>query len=137
MSYKKDNPISKPPSYSDISTNFSRNAVSGDLVRLTEADAVKRSIKNLVITNKYERLLDPNIGAGINALLFEPMTPLTTIAIREAISDVLKFYEPRAVLETLDVIPDYDQQQYYVNLVFSLRSNQQRATVEFFLDRIR
>jgi phage baseplate assembly protein W len=137
MSYKKDNPIKAPASYSDISTNFSRNAVTGDVVRLLESDAVKRSIKNLVVTNKYERLLNPTLGAGLISLLFEQMSPLITITIRDQIATVIETYEPRANIETLDVIPDYDRQSYYVSIVFTLRSTQQRANVEFFLDRIR
>jgi phage baseplate assembly protein W len=137
MSFRKQKPIKPQPNYADISTNFSLNAVNGDVVRLTEMDAVKRAIKNLVMTDKYERLLDPRFGAGINALLFEPMTPMTTMAIRDTIENSITTYEPRADLITLDVVPDEDNQSYYVDLVFSLRSTNQTATVQFFIDRIR
>jgi phage baseplate assembly protein W len=109
MSFRKQKPIKPQPNYADISTNFSLNAVNGDVVRLTEMDAVKRAIKNLVMTDKYERLLDPRFGAGINALLFEPMTPMTTMAIRDTIENSITTYEPRADLITLDVVPDEDE----------------------------
>lgn len=137
MSFRKQKPLKPQPNYSDISTNFGLNAVNSDVVRLTEMDAVKRAIKNLVMTDKYERLLDPRFGAGINALLFEPMTPMTTMAIRDTIENSITTYEPRADLITLDVVPDEDNQSYYVDLVFSLRSTNQTATVQFFIDRIR
>lgn len=137
MSFRKQKPIKPEPIYSDISTNLGLNVVSGDVVRLTEMDAVKRAIKNLVMTEKYERLLDPRFGAGISALLFEPMTPLTTIAMRDAIETSIAAYEPRADLKTLDVVPDYDAQTYYVDIVFSLRNTNQTGTVQFFIDRIR
>ena len=137
MAFRKQKPIKPEPIYSDLSTNFSLNAMTGDVVRLTELDAVKRAIKNIVMTNKYERLLNPRFGAGINDLLFEPMSPLTTITLRDAIEDTIVTYEPRADLITLDVVPDEYSQTYYVDLVFSLRSTNQTGTVQFFIDRIR
>jgi phage baseplate assembly protein W len=137
MAFRKQKPIKPEPIYSDLSTNFSLNAMTGDVVRLTELDAVKRAIKNIVMTNKYERLLNPRFGAGINELLFEPMSPLTTITLRDAIEDTIVTYEPRADLITLDVVPDEYSQTYYVDLVFSLRSTNQTGTVQFFIDRIR
>lgn len=137
MSFRKQKPIKPEPNYSDISTNLSLNAVTGDVVRLTEMDAVKRAIKNLIMTEKYERLLNPRFGAGINSLLFEPMTPLTTITMRDLIETTITTYEPRADLKTLDVVPDYDAQTYYVDIVFSLKSTNQTGTVQFFIDRIR
>jgi phage baseplate assembly protein W len=137
MAFRKQKPIKPEPIYSDLSTNFSLNAMTGDVVRLTEMDAVKRAIKNLIMTNKYERLLDPRFGAGINALLFEPMTPLVTITIRDTIETSISTYEPRADLKTVDVVPDYDGQTYYVDIVFSLRNTNQTGTVQFLIDRIR
>ena len=137
MSFRKQKPIKPEPIYSDLSTNFSLNAMTGDVARLTELDAVKRAIKNLIMTEKYERLLNPRFGAGINALLFEPMSPLTTITMRDAIETSITTYEPRAVLKTLDVVPDYNSQTYYVDIVFSLRNTNQTGTVQFFIDRIR
>lgn len=137
MSFRKENPIKSPPKYSDFSAQFGRNRMTNDVVRLTEMDAVKRAVKNLIMTDKYERLLDPKIGAGIRALLFEPMTPLTTIAIRDVISDTLSRYEPRAVVDQINVEPDYDRQSYYITIIFSLQSTEQVASVEFFLNRIR
>jgi len=112
-------------------------ADTNDLVQLTELDAVKRAVKNLILTDKYERLLNPRIGSGIKALLFEPMTPITTISIRDAITNTLVEFEPRAILNDVDVQPDYDRQTYYVTIIFSIRSTEQVGTVEFFLTRIR
>lgn len=137
MSFRKENPIKKPPTYSDFSAQFGRNRITNDLVQLTEIDAVKRAIKNLIMTDKYERLLNPRIGAGIRALLFEQMTPLTTMSIRDVISNTLSEFEPRAIVDQVDVQPDYDRQSYYITIIFSMRSTEQVGTVEFFLNRIR
>jgi phage baseplate assembly protein W len=89
------------------------------------------------MTDKYERLLDPNLGAGVSELLFEQMTPLTTIALRETIIQTLKQYEPRINIDTVDVTPDYDRNTYFVSIAFSLIRNEQVGTVEFLLNRIR
>lgn len=128
----------KQPTYSDFSTAFSRNPVNNDLVRVTEFNAVKRSVRNLILTNKYERLLDPAIGGNVQSLLFEPMDAMTSVLIRNAIELTLQNYEPRAIINQINVQPDYDNQRYFIQIVFSLKTNQQNSTtVEVFLDRIR
>ena len=137
MAFRKEKPIKPEPIYSDLSTNFSLNAMTGDVVRLTEMDAVKRAIKNLIMTEKYERLLDPRFGAGINALLFEPMSPMITMTLRQIIEENIRTYEPRADIKTIDVVPDEYSQTYYIDIVFSLRNTNQTGTVQFFIDRIR
>ena len=137
MSFRKQKPIKPEPIYSDLSTNFSLNAMTGDVVRLTELDAVKRAVKNLIMTEKYERLLDPRFGAGINALLFEPMSPMITMTLRQIIEENIRTYEPRADVKTIDVVPDEYNQTYYIDIVFSLRNTNQTGTVQFFIDRIR
>jgi phage baseplate assembly protein W len=137
MSFRKQKPIKPEPIYSDLSTNFSLNAMTGDVVRLTELDAVKRAIKNLIMTEKYERLLDPRFGAGINALLFEPMSPMITMTLRQIIEENIRTYEPRADIKTIDVVPEEYSQTYYIDIVFSLRNTNQTGTVQFFIDRIR
>lgn len=137
MSFRKENPIKAPPTYSDFSASFSRNLVTNDVVRLTDIDAVKRSVKNLIVTDKYERLLNPSIGAGISELLFEQMTPLTTIALRETIIQTLSEFEPRINIDTVDVTQDYDRNTYYISIAFSLVRNEQVGTVEFILNRVR
>jgi phage baseplate assembly protein W len=137
MSFRKENPIKTPPTYSDFSASFSRNVITNDVVRLNDIDAVKRSVKNLIVTDKYERLLDPELGAGISELLFEQMTPLTTVALRETIIQTLNRYEPRINIDTIDVTPDYDRNSYFISIAFSLVRNEQVGTVEFLLNRIR
>jgi phage baseplate assembly protein W len=137
MAFRKENPIKAPPTYSDFSASFSRNVITSDVVRLADIDAVKRSVKNLIITDKYERLLNPTIGAGISELLFEQMTPLTTIAIRDTIIQTLNEFEPRINIDTIDVTPDYDRNTYFVSIAFSLVRNEQVGIVEFLLNRIR
>jgi phage baseplate assembly protein W len=123
--------------YSDISTQFIQHPVSGDVSRIVDFEAVRRSIRNLILTDKYERLLDPNIGSNINRVLFEPMDAATATVLQNYIREAIKNYEPRAKLEDVQVIPDYDRNSYVVTIYFSVIFSEEIQTVEFFLTRIR
>jgi phage baseplate assembly protein W len=127
----------KLPTFSDVSANFTKSIVSGDVVRTIDSEAVKRSIRNLIFTKKYERLIDPKIGADIESFLFEPIDAITTMSIKKAIETTLKNYEPRASIQEVLVQADYDRQRYNVSIRFSLLNSSVQNTVELFLDRIR
>jgi phage baseplate assembly protein W len=127
----------KQPTYSDISTNLTKSVISSDVVRVIDSESVKRSIRNLIFTRKYERLLDPKIGADIQSFLFEPIDALTTMSIKKAIETTLRNYEPRASIDQVIVQADYDLQRYFVIVEFSLLNSSVQNTVELFLDRIR
>ena len=127
----------KQPTFSDVSTNFTKSIISSDVVRTIESEAVKRSIRNLIFTRKYERLLDPRIGADIQSFLFEPIDALTTMSIKKAIETTIKNYEPRVSLQEVVVQADYDTQRYFVIIDFTILNSSVQNTVELFLDRIR
>lgn len=123
--------------YSDINTMFAPHPVSGDLARITEFEAVRRSIRNLIMTDKYERILDPKIGSNIRHILFEPMDGSTTAVLQSYIRETINNYEPRALLQDVVVTPDYDNQIYYVSIQFAVTFSESSTNVEFFLNRVR
>jgi phage baseplate assembly protein W len=125
------------PRYTDFTTAFAPHPVSGDLARVTDIDAVKRSIRNLILTDKYERLLNPKIGSNIRAMLFEPMDGATAAALNSYIQETIRNYEPRANLIQVQVVPDYDNNLYSVTIIFGVSFSDQGATIELFLERIR
>lgn len=127
----------KQPIYSDLASSFAKSVISGDVLRTIDSEAVKRSIRNLVFTRKYERLLDPKIGADIQSFLFEPIDAITTMSIKKAIETTIKNYEPRANLQEVTVQADYERQRYFVSISFSVLNSSVQNTVELFLDRIR
>lgn len=129
--------IRNEPQYADFTTQFFEHPVSSDLARITDFEAVRRSIKNLVLTDKYERLLDPNIGSNINRVLFEPVDGSTTIILKDYIVEVIRNYEPRAEVEDVIVIPNYDQNSYNITIYFSVVFSEEIQTVEIFLQRAR
>ncbi len=128
----------KPTSrYSDFTRNFALHPVSSDLARITDFEAVRSSIRNLILTDKYERLLDPNIGSNIRRALFDPMDGATAKVIQDYIRETISNYEPRATLQDVIVIPDYDNNTYTVTIYFSVTFSEEIQTVEFFLTRVR
>lgn len=123
--------------YSDFTIGFGLNPFDGDIAKITDIDAVKRSIVSLVLTDKYERLLDPRIGSSVKKMLFEPMSGLTSMMLKNYIEECITNYEPRAAVEQVIVQPDYDRNSYYVTINFSIRSEEEVQVVQFLLERIR
>ena len=89
--------------FKDIDLNFTRHPVSNDIGTLEDAIAIKRSVRNLIQTNYYERPFHPELGCGVRQLLFENYTPMTSIFLKRKIEEVLQNYEPRISL-TLSLI---------------------------------
>ena len=84
--------------YSDLNLNFTRNPATGDVARLTDIEAVKRSVRNLILTNQFERPFHPEIGSSVRALLFENVTPLNAILLEDRIREVIINFEERALI---------------------------------------
>ena len=82
--------------FKDLNLDFARNTVTNDVVKIEDVEAIKRSVRNLVNTNFYERPFHPELGCGVRQLLFEPFTPVTSIFIKRKVEEVITNYEPRA-----------------------------------------
>jgi len=106
--------------WSDFLTDFDKNPQTGFLAMVTNEDSVKQSIHNLVLTQRTERFYRPGIGSKIFSLLFEPVDEVTTMNIRNAINETLRYNEPRAIIREVQVIPKTDLQMYVVNVIFSI-----------------
>ena len=104
--------------YSDLDLFFFKKQGSGDVNRITDIEAVKRSVRNLVLTNFYEKPFHPEIGSGIRDMLFENMTPITAVVLARKVEDVIENFEPRARLTGVQAIPDFDRNLYEVTVYF-------------------
>ena len=104
--------------YTDLDLFFGKRSSNNDISTVTDIQAVKRSIRNLVQLNHYEKPFHPEIASGIREMLFELMTPITSIMIARKIEDVINNFEPRAILQAVTVIPDYDRNSYEVKIEF-------------------
>ena len=123
--------------YSDLDLDFTRNPVTSDVVKLTDVEAVKRSVKNLIQTNHYERPFHPEIGSDVRAMLFEPMTPLTALNLQRKVAEVLNNFEPRINLQQVLASPDLDRNSYALKILFYVVGSNQPVEVETFLERLR
>jgi hypothetical protein len=123
--------------YSDFHKDLRVSPISKDLALMKDEDAVKQSIKNLMLTDPGERLMQPNIGGGIRQLLFEQMTPGTLKLMEENIVDTIETYEPRAELIDVRVIAGLDDTHVNISVLFSVRNEEQPIQLDVILDRTR
>ena len=123
--------------YKDLDLDFGRNPVTNDVNKLTDVEAVKRSVRNLINTKHYERPFHPEIGAGVRDLLFEPMTPLTAINLKRKVEEVLINFEPRINLVQILATPDEDRNSYHLRIMFYVVGVADPVTVDTFLERLR
>ena len=104
--------------YVDLDLFFGRKSSNSDIQDLTNIKAVKRSVRNLILTNHYEKPFHPEIAGGIRGLLFELMSPFTAQQIAKKVEDVINNFEPRARLVTVRANPDLDRNAYDVTVEF-------------------
>ena len=123
--------------FRDIDLDFTRNAVTNDVNIVEDVIAVKRSVRNLIQTNFYERPFNPELGCGVRELLFEPFTPVTSIFIRRKVEEVITNYEPRARLDQVIVTESPDRNSIEVRVVFYCMNIANPVTVLTTLQRIR
>lgn len=123
--------------FSDIDLSFTRNLVTSDVVQIEDVIAVKRSVKNLVQTNFYERPFQPELGCGIRELLFENFTPMTKVFLQNKIQEVLVNYEPRIDLQSVKVDDDQDNNRLVVDIYFYVVGSPGPQQVTTFLQRLR
>ena len=127
--------------YKDLSLFFTPNPVSGDVTMVTDVQDIKRSVRNLVMTNRFEKPFHPEIASHVRDLLFEPFSPVTINLLRNRIETVLTNYEPRVTLTDVEVEdPDFqmmDNNTLNVRIFFTLKNDPEIQTVDVLLERLR
>ena len=104
--------------YSDLDLFFGRKTSNNDVSKITDVQAVKRSVRNLVLLNTYEKPFHPEISSGVRGMLFENMTPITANILARKVEDVINNFEPRARLISVTAIPDLERNAYEVAVQF-------------------
>jgi phage baseplate assembly protein W len=104
--------------YSDLDLFFGKKSSDSDVSKVTDIQAVKRSIRNLVLLNPYEKPFHPEIAGGVREMLFELMTPITAQIIAKQVENVINNFEPRARLVGVRVNPDLDRNLYELTIEF-------------------
>jgi len=129
--------ISRTPDYSDLDLDFIAHPMTKDVVVKTGADAIKRSVRNLILSNFYEKPFRPGVGSNAVKLLFDNMSPLVSNFLKDAIKEVIQNYEPRVELLKVTVIPDFDNNGYTARLDFIVLNRNEPLTTTIFLERVR
>ena len=104
--------------YKDLNLNFSTNPVTQDVTIVTDVNAVKRSVRNLLLTNHYDRPFHPEIGSNVQALLFENFGPITGNQLARQIEELIANFEPRARVESVECFPLPNTNTYDVRVYF-------------------
>ena len=124
--------------YTDLDLFFGKKSSNSDIQDITDVKAVKRSIRNLVLLNHYEKPFHPEIASGVRDMLFELMNPVTAQILARKIEDVIQNFEPRARLISVTALPNLDRNEYEVSIEFYV-VNQPTELVDLtiMLERVR
>ena len=123
--------------FKDLNLAFEQNTATKDIQKITDIEAVKRSVRNLINTNHYEKPFHPEIGSNLRAMLFELMTPQMNHVISKQIENLINNYEPRCNLVQVFTQPRIDRNGYSVQISFHVQNHPDEVIVESFLERLR
>ncbi len=123
--------------FKDLNLDFQQNSATKDIQKIKDVESVKRSVRNLINTNHYEKPFHPEIGSNLRAMLFELMTPQMNHVISKQIENLINNYEPRCNLVEVFTQPRFDRNGYSVQISFKVNNHQEPVIVESFLERLR
>ena len=124
--------------YKDLDLFFAFKSSTKDINKVTDILAVKRSVRNLILTNNYEKPFHPEIGSGIRGLLFEPLTPITAAVLSRKVEDVIENFEPRARLIGVRAYPNLDKNAYEITIEFYVvNAPTELINMDMLLERVR
>ena len=123
--------------YKDLNLDFQQNTATKDIQKITDVESVKRSVRNLINLNHYEKPFHPEIGSNLRGMLFENITPQMSHAISKEIDLLIRNYEPRCRLVQVSTMPDLDRNAYSVTISFYVVNIPEPVVVESFLERLR
>ena len=123
--------------YKDLNLDFQQNTATKDIQKMLDVESVKRSVRNLINLNHYEKPFHPEVGSNLRALLFENITPQISHFIGKQIELLIKNYEPRCRLVQVANMPNLDRNGYSVSISFYVVNHPEPVQVESFLERLR
>lgn len=121
----------------DLDINFDRNPLSGDVALRKDEEAIKRSLRNLLLFRKGEKPFHPEINSGIQDMLFELTDPVTVAEMRNRIGNIIKAYEPRITSAAIDVVDVIDKNEVRITIRFTIRNIQRVFSTTVALKRLR
>ena len=124
-------------SWADLDLDFAKHPVTKDIVRKTDIEAVKRAVRNIILTKQYDKPFHPEIDGGVTRHLFGLSTPQTKHDIVMAIQTCLTNYEPRVIVNDISVTGDLDKNGFNVSIFFRVINSPEPIEVALFLERAR
>lgn len=126
-----------PEKFSDFSLAFIPNPNTGDITKLSNENAIKRSLRNIMLTAYGERLFYPEKGCGLYKILFEMISPPAAFSLEEYITTAIKNQEPRVKLHGVTAVPNYDLQGYDIEVQYEIVNQSGLISVQYFLERVK
>ena len=123
--------------YKDLNMSFTKNPATKDVARLFDIQAIKRSVKNIILTNKYESPFNPDFGCNLRGFLFENITEPLLVIIKDRVAMAIEKYEPRVSVEDVVVKNDIDKNGINIQVSFLINGVEAPVTVSTFLQRVR
>ena len=123
--------------YKDLNLDFQQNSATKDIQKLSDVESVKRSVRNLVNLNYYEKPFHPEIGSNLRGLLFENITAQISHYMGKQIELLIRNYEPRCKMVEVSNRPDVERNGYAVSVSFYVVNTPNPIQVETFLERLR
>jgi phage baseplate assembly protein W len=129
--------IDSTRNFVDLDLNFVIHPIRKDISTYKAEYAVINSVKNLILTNHYEKPFRPQVGSNIRRLLFENIDSIIAAQIERAVTETIENFEPRVSVSKINAIPDPDNNRYNLRLEFFVINQTSPITINFFLERIR
>ena len=124
--------------FTDLDLFFGRKTSDSDISKVTDVQAVKRSIRNLVQLNVYDKPFHPEISGGVRELLFEHLSPMIAAVLTRKVEDVIENFEPRCRLVSVRAIPNFDRNAYEISIEFYVvNAPTELVELDVLLERIR
>lgn len=125
------------PTYADLDLDLTPHPGTLDVMRKLDVDAIRASLRNILLTNRFEQPFLPDYGVGIQRLLFENMSPAWDVITKRTILEQISAYEPRAVVENIDIISEYDSNDVTITIDFYVRGLPDQFKFDYTLQRVR
>ena len=123
--------------YKDLNLDFQQNTATKDIQKMLDVEAVKRSVRNLINLNHYEKPFKPEIGSNLKGMLFELFSPQMNHLISKEVDLLIRNYEPRCRLVNVNTVADADKNRYELSISFYVVNYPEQVVVQTFLERLR
>jgi len=123
--------------YSDLNLSFTKNPSTKDVAKIFDIQAIKRAVKNIILTNKYERPFNSNFGCNLRGFLFEHITDPVMVVMKDRISSAIEKFEPRVSVEDIVISPEEAKNGVNIMVSFLVNGTEEPITVSTFLQRVR